>query len=364
MQKRILRSSFDYRTLPHDNGFTIVELLVTIVIIGILAAITMIAYTGVSQHAISASLQSDLANATNQIKTFQVDNGNYPTTISTDCNASPTTNTNLCLKISPGNSYSSYGVNNLVDPKSFSLTATNSGQNYYITQAGTPKSGICPVLYLDAGMSSSYPGTGVTWNDLSGYGNNGLTNGGVSFDSANGGSLVFDGSTGYVEVYNPSNGSLNFGTGSFTIEMWLKFSAYGPDYRYLIYKGAINGTFGWRFGVSTAGIPHMLIGDTSSYKEGDLGTTKVGLNAWHDLTIVYNRSSNAVGYIDGTKVGSVNISTSSGSVNNTYGVYIASGAVSGGWYNGKIGVIDIRNVALSDSDVANSFNALRGRYGV
>lgn len=363
MQKRTSRYLFSNHIVP-NNGFTIVEMLVTVVIIGILAAIILVSYSGISQQAIAASLQSDLANALNQLRTFQVDNGNYPTTISTDCNASPTTNTNLCLKISSGNSYSSYGVNNSVDPQSFSLTATNSGQNYYITQTGIPKLGFSPVLYLDAGMASSYSGTGVTWNDLSGYGNNGLINGGVSFDSANSGSLVFNGSTGYVEAYNPSNGSLNFGTGSFTIEMWLKFSAYGPDYRYLIYKGAISGTSGWRFGVDTTGIPHMLIGDTSTYKEGNLGTTPVGLNAWHDLTIVYNRASNAVGYIDGVKVGSVSISSSSGTVNNTFGVYIASGAVSGGWYNGKIGVINIRNVALSDSDVTNSFNALRSRYGV
>ena len=62
-------------------GFTIVELLVVIVVIGILAAITIVSYTGISQKAIVASLQLDLSNASKQFKLFNVDNGSYPTGI-------------------------------------------------------------------------------------------------------------------------------------------------------------------------------------------------------------------------------------------------------------------------------------------
>ncbi|PIQ71162.1 hypothetical protein COV88_01465 [Candidatus Saccharibacteria bacterium CG11_big_fil_rev_8_21_14_0_20_41_19] len=43
-----------------SSGFTIVELLVVIVVIGILAAITIVSYTGITQKAIIASLTSDL----------------------------------------------------------------------------------------------------------------------------------------------------------------------------------------------------------------------------------------------------------------------------------------------------------------
>ena len=51
-----------------NKGFTIVELLVVIVVIGILAAITIISYTGISQRATIASLQSDLSAASNLLK--------------------------------------------------------------------------------------------------------------------------------------------------------------------------------------------------------------------------------------------------------------------------------------------------------
>ena len=48
------------------------------------------------------------------------------------------------------------------------------------------------VLCLDAASKRSYPGTGTTWTDLKGSNNGTLING-PTFDSANGGSIVFDG---------------------------------------------------------------------------------------------------------------------------------------------------------------------------
>jgi len=117
------------------HGFTIVELLVVIVVIGILAAITIVSYTGISGKATVASLQSDLTNASRQLKLFQASeaSGNYPT-----ANNCPTPGpTEICLKPSGSNTYT-YAALNVPNPKLFTLTATNDTTVYRITNDSTP----------------------------------------------------------------------------------------------------------------------------------------------------------------------------------------------------------------------------------
>ena len=119
-----------------DSGFTIVELLVVIVVIGILAAITIVTYTGISQKAIASSLQSDLTNASTQLKMYLTENSAYPNSV-IDC---PTPSAgNMCLKSSPGNSYSNYAASNASSPQTFTLTASNSnGTSYIVTDSSQP----------------------------------------------------------------------------------------------------------------------------------------------------------------------------------------------------------------------------------
>lgn len=60
------------------SGFTIVELLIVIVIIGILAAITIVAYNGVQNRANDTAIQGDLRNIAGKASEFNVLNGRYP----------------------------------------------------------------------------------------------------------------------------------------------------------------------------------------------------------------------------------------------------------------------------------------------
>lgn len=148
--------------MKNGNGFTIVELLVVIVVIGILAAITIVSYTGISQTATVSSIQSDLDNASRQIKLYQVENGVYPVAI--DCSFSPAANT-ICLKSSPGNIYDYYS-DNTTNPQVFSLYATNSGSevNYRITDNSKPTiNNVISTSCLNILNSGSSTGNGIYW---------------------------------------------------------------------------------------------------------------------------------------------------------------------------------------------------------
>ncbi len=134
------------------SGFTIVELLIVIAIIGILAAVTIVSYVGISQKAVASSLQADLKGATTKLKLYQADNMAYPTSL--DCATTPAANT-ICLTASPGNSYS-YTVVNTTSPQTFSLTATNTNSvTYVVTNDSTPVATAPPINYSYAFVSGS-----------------------------------------------------------------------------------------------------------------------------------------------------------------------------------------------------------------
>lgn len=62
-------------------GFTIVELLIVIVVIGILAAISIVAYNGISNKANDASTKSDLSNLERKLKSYHAANSKFPDSI-------------------------------------------------------------------------------------------------------------------------------------------------------------------------------------------------------------------------------------------------------------------------------------------
>ena len=118
-----------------NSAFTIVELLVVIVVIGILASITIVGYRGITQKATTATLQADLANSLKQLKIYQATYGSYPTALdsTTNCPTAPTIDNTMCLKASSGNSYNNSYTSN---GTSFSLLETNTnGTVYNITDS-------------------------------------------------------------------------------------------------------------------------------------------------------------------------------------------------------------------------------------
>ena len=83
-----------------QKGFTIVELLVVIVVIGILAAITVVSYTGISQKANTTKALSNAQSVQNVAEIYFAQNQGYPTTITqfSDATLSAKLPTNITLQ--------------------------------------------------------------------------------------------------------------------------------------------------------------------------------------------------------------------------------------------------------------------------
>lgn len=71
-----------------QNGFTVVELLVVITVIGILAMITVVSYNGIQQRAAASAVKNDLANVKKFMTIAKAKEGVYPSTIPADVQAS------------------------------------------------------------------------------------------------------------------------------------------------------------------------------------------------------------------------------------------------------------------------------------
>lgn len=161
-------------------GFTIVELLIVIVIIGILAAITIVAYNGTQARARDSQRMTDLRSIQKALELYKVQNGSYPPTNATTAA--------ICASHTNGYSYSDATdgtwLSNLVTSKVLSkapispdngcthhysylyVTASSYGctglrtANYYILQiAGTDGAAGIP---SDAVTGTWRPCTGAT----------------------------------------------------------------------------------------------------------------------------------------------------------------------------------------------------------
>lgn len=142
------------------SGFTIVELLIVIVVIGILAAITIVAYNGVQSRAKAAGVQSDLTTAKKKLMLWQVDNGHYPTTTA-ELTAAGMQFTHSFYDSSANNL--TYCADTTADQFALGGQVASSNTSYFVSSvgglqegsAGARASQVCGVL------GTAYPATGI-----------------------------------------------------------------------------------------------------------------------------------------------------------------------------------------------------------
>jgi prepilin-type N-terminal cleavage/methylation domain-containing protein len=120
----------------NHSGFTIIELLVVIAVIGILAAITLVSYSGVSSRATIATMQSDLSSASTALRLDQATTDGFPATLALANNGKG---------ISPSQSMDSiiYIPDNTSNPKNFCLQYRKGANTYAVDATTQPTKGVC-----------------------------------------------------------------------------------------------------------------------------------------------------------------------------------------------------------------------------
>ncbi|MDT9547744.1 MAG: LamG domain-containing protein [Chlorobium phaeovibrioides] len=222
------------------------------------------------------------------------------------------------------------------------------------------------VLHLDAGDVNSYPGSGTTWYDLSGNGNNGTLVNGVGYEAANNGSMTFDHSNDYCNVM-PIHRTVQA-----TIEVWFNTSSVSSDTasRQYLYTQQRNPpllaqyTYQERQGVHVAGnLMHFQYFST----DNAVGTVKtlpgsITANRWHHVTATIDGITACI-YIDGIASGFLTKPSKATSV--TQGFIGRRGDAQGNdFLGGKIAIVREYCRALSVQEVKQNFNATRLRYGL
>lgn len=216
------------------------------------------------------------------------------------------------------------------------------------------------MLYYDAGITSSYSGSGTSIFDLSPNGYTGTLINGITFDSANGGSLIFNGINNYIDT-NQSLGAENF-----TVNAWIKNNDV-DDYRMILSKETADGV-PWNYRMWLNITDGYLTGDIA--KSGQSGTARNVQNMadgqWHLATFSRNSTTNLLKlYVDGV-ISQTDTQVITGSIVNSQEVWIGLSAYLGGSYpyTGNIGSIFLYDKTQTDAEILSNFNATKTRFGV
>lgn len=212
------------------------------------------------------------------------------------------------------------------------------------------------VLALDAANVKSYPGSGTTWFDRSGFGNNGTLINGPTFSN---GSIVFDGTNDYITISQFKN-TYSFNT-PFTISCFVR-----PTNTTI--RTDIVSTFNQTF---NDGVFVELANQNIRFAYRQLGTNIFDFNTTNLLPS--NTFLNIVALYNGTAAMLyVNTVLQSPTTNATSFFSIAEPTLTigrvnealGRYFLGNIANIQIYNKALTPAEIQQNYLTQKSRFGL
>ncbi len=230
------------------------------------------------------------------------------------------------------------------------------------------------VLCLDAADKKSYPGSGTVWADRSGRGNNGTLTNGPTFSSANGGSIIFDGTNDHVNLTTNIQSGFTSATYEFICysnslptvgnyhQLYIQenstwIALYNPS-GVIAFGIDLNNGSGW-------------FDNAGGFNTGARTTSTLFANTFYYLVCSWNGSSVSI-YLNGVLQsttstnqignGRPNVNTlGAGTTHRNIGSRSSGGA--NNWI-GTIPLIRFYNRAFSTAEIQQNFNSTRGRFGI
>lgn len=224
------------------------------------------------------------------------------------------------------------------------------------------------VLNLDAGNSKSYAGSGTTWTDLSGNGNNGTLYNSPTYSN---GVFSFNGTTQYMQA-NISTAALN-GDPSFSIEMYVRRrlgTTIGPGTGFwgMGGQGQGNSVEGW---TPTANLIHLDVYDSTRLEPANTYPENSFVHIIWTKNGAGMETTNCKCFVNGSEVSltKTRAATRTNQFNtNTAGTGICIGRINGdanAYYAPiDVSIFRVYSVALSVNEARNMFEAGRGRFGI
>lgn len=227
------------------------------------------------------------------------------------------------------------------------------------------------ILYLDAGNSASYPGSGTTWNDLSVYSRPLTFFRTPSYSSADGGYINFPGDIAGSRNFAENGPFAGYNVDNLTVEVWTRINTSTTQSGFWIEKGVVNTQYAafmegsalrWRLnGSDTFTSPEI---QTSSY---------LNTNTWYQLVFTHTPGQQQF-----YRNSSLQFTRSAGTNLNKFDQH---GFTVGAWRNeafsnsptetnhgyyidARMSIIRVYNRVLNQSEITANFNQFRSRYGI
>ena len=248
-----------------------------------------------------------------------------------------------------------YVANEYGTPQTF-LSATDA--SIWLTNNGYWNSYVAPVLYLDAGNLSSYPGSGTVWTDIVSGRTFNLING-PTYSSADGGKINFIVSSSQYAECSSSLQSLPIFTTS-VWHYWDGTSSSGlPCILTEVYPGS-TGRINYVLGKPQGSIAQ------SGYFNGGFQVSPqftLSTNTWYNIVTTCDSSQVVKVYVNNVLISTTSTSGALPSSSNG-GIRLMRRWDNAEFWGGYLATVGIYDKALDSTQISSIFNSTKSRYGL